>query len=69
MSEISLSSKDTTPTIVVLVIPGTEQRHNGPREAILRREKLDRKTSQATGATRPAAQPQRESDGGEMVDG
>ena len=69
MSESSLTSKDTTPPIVVMVVPGTGQRHNGPREAILQSEKLDRNTSHATGATRPAAQPQGESDGGELVDG
>ena len=69
MSESSLYSEDTTPPIVVLVVPGTGQWHNGPREAILQSEKSDRKTSQATGATRPVAQPQGESDGGELVDG
>ena len=69
MSESSLSSEDTTPPIVVLVVPGTGRRHNGPREAILQSEKSDRKTSQVTGATQPVAQPQGESYGGELVVG
>ena len=57
-SESSLSSEDATPPIVVLVVPGTGRRHNGPREANFRRETIDKKKSQVTGATRPAAQPQ-----------
>ena len=45
------------------------RRHNGAREANLQRETIDKKKSQATGATRPAAQPQGESNGGELIDG
>ena len=53
-----------------MVVPGTGQRHNRPREANLQRERTDAKKSQARGATRPAAQPQVEgNDGGELIDG
>ena len=69
-SESSLSSKDATPPIVVMVVPGTGQRNNRARETNLQREKTDEKKSQVTGATRPAAQPQEEGDdGGELIDG
>ena len=67
-SESSLSSEDTTPPMVVLVVPGTGRRYNGPREAVPQKEKTDTTPPQATGATRPDALPQ-ESDGGELVDG
>ena len=61
-SESTLSSEGTTPPMVVLVVPGTGRRYNGPREAIPQSEKADTTPPQATGATRPDAQPQ-ESDG------
>ena len=66
-SESSLSREDTTPPMVVLVVPGTGRRYNGPREAIPQSEKAETTPPQATGATRPDAQPQ-ESAGGELVD-
>ena len=69
-SESYLSSEDATPPIGVMVVPGTGQRHNGAREANLQRDNTDVKKSQATGATRPAAQPQVEGDnGGKLIDG
>ena len=61
-SESSLSSKDTTRPIVVLVVPSMGRRHNRPREANLQRETIDKKKSRVKGATRPATQPQGESE-------
>ena len=67
-SESSLSSEDTTPPMVVLVVPGTGRRYNGPREAVPQTEETDTTPLHTTGGTRPVALPQ-ESDGGELVDG
>ena len=53
---------------MVLVVPGTGRRYNGPREAVPRTEETDTTPPHATGGTRPVALPQ-DRDRNELVDG
>ena len=56
ISEESPSSKDTTPPIVVLLVPGTGWRHNRSREANLKKKRAETKEPKTTGATKSAIQ-------------
>ena len=68
-SEEFPSSEDTTPPIVVLVVPDTGRRHNGSREAEFQKKRANTKEPQTIGATKTATQtPAEEEDGGERVD-